>query len=475
MSIKLGYELEIKQSQKLVMTPELIQAIKILQFNTQELDTYIQDELLSNPVLEQVSSSDAPDYQDGANEMSAQNDRDDQDVDWKEYLKDRQYDDISYRSHIHKDPDRQENTYEQYTTSAETLSEHLMLQLDIATDSREIIELGEYIIESMDDNGYLTQTVSEIAEAYGTSTESVSEALGLIQTFEPYGVGAADLGECLIIQMRMTDSLDPVYEHLLTEHIDDIAANRIHQIAKHMDISDGELQRRVDVIRMLEPKPGRCFSSGEDTRYVVPDIFVESEEDDFAVIVNDDNVPELMVSSYYQSLLSEADKDSDLSDYLSGRLNSAVRLIKNIEQRKQTIYNVANAVVAHQKDFFRYGSKSLKPLTLKQVADGLGVHESTVSRAVNGKYLQCARGVFELKYFFSAGVSGENGGKSVSAVSVKDFIKEIVDGEDPRSPYSDQDMVAMLKEKGISISRRTVAKYRDEMHILSSSKRKRYL
>lgn len=476
--MKLGYDLKIEQSQKLVMTPELIQAIRILQFNTQELEAYVQEELMSNPVLEQAfaesSGQDADDGSDGqdlaANESGSQ---DEQEIDWQEFLRDRQYDDISYRSHEYRDPDKQENDYEQYTTSTEMLSEHLMIQMDITAKNPEIIALGEYIIESLDENGYMTLSREEIADAAGASIEKVDRTVELIQTFDPYGVGAADLGECLMIQMRAAGMLDEIYEHLLREHIDDVAANRIHKVAKHMNISTEELQHRIDVIRMLEPKPGREFSSKDDTRYVVPDIFVEHAEDDYVVIINDDSAPSLMVSSYYQSLLGDADSDPELSEYLTARLNSAVRLIKSIDQRKQTIWKVVNAVVDYQKDFFRYGSKHLKTLTLKQIADEVGLHESTVSRSINGKYLQSPRGVFEIKYFFSAGVAG-SGSSSVSSVSVKDFIKELVDGEDTKHPYSDQDMAEMLKAKGISISRRTVAKYRDEMQIPSSSKRKRY-
>ncbi len=473
--MNLGYNLTIEQSQKLVMTPELIQAIKILQFNTQELDTYVQEELMNNPVLEQAApqqETSDPDYDLDYSEKNS----DEPDVDWQEYLKDRQYDDISYRSHEYKDPDRQENTYEQYTASAELLSEHLFVQLDIASKDRETIRLGEYIIESLDENGYMTQSEDAIAAAAGASVEKVREVLELIRTFDPYGVGAADLGQCLMIQMKAAGILDDIYESLLTEHMDDLAAHRIQKTAKTLQISAEELQHRLDVIKMLEPKPGREFSSKEETRYIVPDIFVEHVEDDYVVVVNDDSVPSLMVSSYYQQLLGEAEKDAELLEYLSARMNSAVRLIKSIDQRKQTIWKVVNAVVDYQKDFFRYGSKHLKTLTLKQIADEVGLHESTVSRAVNGKYLQCQRGVFEIKHFFSAGVSGGNGGSgsSISSVSVKDYIKELVDGEDPKHPYSDQDLAEMLKARNISISRRTVAKYRDELAIPSSSKRKRY-
>lgn len=208
-------------------------------------------------------------------------------------------------------------------------------------------------------------------------------------------------------------------------------------------------------------------------RYIVPDVLVERVDDDYVVTVNESSSPKLMVSSYYRKLLSEADKDDNLNKYLSDRVNSALWLIKSIEQRKQTIYNVVTAVIKHQREFLDKGSKYLKTLTLKDIAEEVGIHESTVSRSINGKYLQCPRGIFEIKYFFSAGVSSSQG-DGISSNSIKEFIKEIVDNEDPRSPCSDQAMVEILQEKGINISRRTVAKYRDEMNILSSSKRRRY-
>ena len=228
-----------------------------------------------------------------------------------------------------------------------------------------------------------------------------------------------------------------------------------------------------DRIRTLEPKPGRLFSSGEAIRYVVPDIFVEKVNDEYVVTNNDTSVPKLMVSSYYNKLTAEASKDEELNKYLNDRFNAAVWLIRSIEQRKQTIYNVADAVVKYQQEFFDKGEKFLKTLTLKQIADEIGVHESTVSRSINGKYMQSPRGVFEMKYFFYSGVTGGDGG-GASSNSVKSIIKEIISGEDQRKPYSDQDMVAILKEKGIDLSRRTVAKYREGMNILSSSKRRRF-
>lgn len=481
MSIRIGYDLTIEQTQKLVMTPELIQAIQILQFNTQELDSYVQEQLLTNPVLEQgtASAEESSDQQEGGQDAvespAEQGGTDSElDIDWKEYLKERQYDDISYRQWEYKDPEEKENAYEQYTTADVTLPEHLMFQFQFVTVKKGCRNVGRYIIESLDENGYMTLTVEEISRAMNVPEDKVEEVLSIIHTFDPAGVGARDLKECLMIQMEQKGLLNEAYQKVLSDHLEDLAANRLGAISKSMGITVKEVQEMADVIKSLEPKPGRQFASQTDTRYIVPDVLVERVDDEYLITVNDSSTPHLMVSSYYEKLLNEAEKDSNLSKYLTDRLNSAMWLIKSIDQRKQTIYNVVEAVVKYQKEFFDKGSKYLKTLTLKQIAEEVGIHESTVSRSINGKYLQSPMGVFEIKYFFSGGVTGSQSGEGISSKSIKSFIKEIVDGEDPKSPYSDQDMVNLLKEKGIDISRRTVAKYRDEMQILSSSKRRRY-
>ena len=482
MSMKLGYDLTIEQAQKLVMTPELIQAIQILQFNTQELDAYVEEQLLVNPVLEhsaaevseEGSREDREEPFPGAqNQDKPAKDSAQEDFDWKEYIRDRQYDDISYKQGEYTPDEDKNDPLERYVSSDVTLPEHLLFQMQCAELSSEEKRIGDYIIESLDENGYLTSSAKEMAEAMGVSEEESEAVLSVIQTFDPLGVGASDLQECLLIQLRQQGQLTELFELVIRNHLKDLAENRLGTIAREMGISTGEVQLISDVIRMLEPKPGRQFASQGETKYIVPDVIVEKIDEEYVVTINDNSTPHLMVSSYYQNLLHSAEQDEALSKYLSDRVNSALWLIKSIEQRKQTIYNVVSAVVRYQRDFFEKGSKYLKTLTLKDIAEELGIHESTVSRSINGKYMQCCRGVFEIKYFFSAGVSG-SAGEGISSNSIKEFIKEIVDEEDPKSPYSDQDMAEMLQKKGIKISRRTVAKYRDEMHILSSSRRKRY-
>ncbi|QIB69988.1 RNA polymerase factor sigma-54 [Aminipila butyrica] len=498
--MKLGYDLTIEQTQKLVMTPELIQAIQILQFNTQELDNYVQEQILVNPVLEQVSPADTgeassssrdrgegleigghaerPDSGQelrertrelnsetlGSNELSSK--------EWAEHIKEREYDDISYRQGDYTKEDK-DYSFEQFVTSDVTLSEHLMFQLQFAAIKPSYRNIGRYIIESLDDNGYMTLTVEEIARALSVSREKVELVLQAIQGFEPVGVGARDLGECLLIQLESRGQLDQQVKRVIDDYLEDLADNRLSAIARELGATVQEVQEICDLIRSLEPKPGRQFASQSTTRYIVPDIIVEEVNGEYLVTVNESSTPRLMVSSYYEKVLQESNNDPNLTKFLSGRLNSAIWLIRSIEQRKQTIYNVVSAVVKYQQGFFDKGPKHLKTLTLKQIAEEVGIHESTVSRSINGKYMQSPRGVYEIKYFFTSGVAG-NQGEGISSQSIKSFIKEIVSGEDPKAPYSDQDMVQLLKGKGIEISRRTVAKYRDELNILSSSKRKRY-
>ena len=483
--MKLGYELTIEQSQKLVMTPELIQAIQILQFNTQELETYVQDQLLTNPILEKgdekAEKSEEQDYAEGGDraeevpikqESESLEKKEEREIDWIEQIREREYDDISY-SQWQQNAEKSDYTYEQFVSADITLSDHLQMQLHLVCLKPACKEVAKYLIEALDENGYLTLTVEEVAAVFGIKEEQVLAALKVVQGFDPVGVGARDLTECLMIQMAYYGDDTEETREIINNHLEDIAANRLSTIAKAVGINVNEVQEISDIIRTLEPKPGRQFGSANDNRYIVPDVMVEKIGDEYIVTVNDTTAPRLNISSYYQKMLLESDKESTISKYLTGRLNSALWLIKSIEQRRQTIFNVVSAVVRYQVDFFENGQKHLKTLTLKQIADEVGIHESTVSRSVNGKYMQTPRGLFEIKYFFTSGVSGSDG-LGIASESVKTFIREIIDGENPKAPYSDQSIAELLSARGIEISRRTVAKYRDEMNLSSSSKRKRY-
>jgi len=470
--MKLGYDLTIEQSQKLVMTPELIQAIQILQFNTQELDSYVSEQLLTNPVLEIGHSKNEDPERTEESRSEKEKESDQKDDPLSEYLKEKVYDDISYR-HSGYSGEKKEVSYERFVTDEVTLPENLMFQLQFVTQDNSQRKTGRYIIESLDDNGYLTSSTGEIAAATGVSEQEVEDTIRLIQTFDPPGICAPDLGTCLLIQLEQKGMASENYRKLITGHIEDLAANRLGVIAKSLGIPVHEVQKMCDMIKTLEPKPGRQFSSGDETRYIIPDVIVEKINGDYVITLNDSSIPHLMVSSYYEKVLAESGNDTKLTEYLSERLNSAVWLLKSIEQRRQTIMSVVGSIIKFQKGFFENGSRDMKTLTLRQIADDLGIHESTVSRSINGKYMQCPRGVYELKYFFPGGVTGDSG-EGISSSRVKTFIKELIDEEDQRTPISDQVITERLSGHGIALSRRTVAKYREEMGILSSSKRKRY-
>jgi len=456
--LKIGYELTIEQTQKLSMTPELIQAIQILQYNNQELNEYIDKEILENPILESEyhKESDTDIDIDSLRDQLIQADEN------VEAYK-------QWESHSTGD----EYSYENFVAFNYTLTEFLIEQLHFSSLKGQDAEIGRYIIENIDDNGYLSMSLEEICRVLDVDLDSCERVLDVIHTFEPSGVGARDLNECLIIQLASLGELTDEIEFIISNRLKDLADNKYALISKEVGISPSEVQDIADLIKTLEPKPGRGFDSDNSVKYIIPDIYVEAVNDEYIVNANDASTPSLHISSYYNSLIEEAKSDKELSNYLNNRFNSAMWLMKSIEQRKKTIYNVASAIVQFQNDFFAKGDKFLKPLTLKQIAETVGVHESTVSRAINGKYMQCPRGVFELKYFFTGGILNDDG-SGVSSNSIKSMIKEFVDAEDDKKPLSDSKISELLHEKGIDISRRTVAKYRDDIGILPSSKRRRF-
>lgn len=456
--MKIGYELTIEQTQKLSMTPELIQAIQILQYNNQELNEYIDKELLENPILESEYHKES-DTEIDIDSLRDQLIQADENVEaYKQW-----------ESHSTSD----EYSYENFVAFNYTLTEFLIEQLHFSSLKGQDAEIGRYIIENIDDNGYLSMSLEEICSVLDVDLDSCERVLDLIHTFEPSGVGARDLNECLIIQLASLGELTDEIEFIISNRLKDLADNKYTLISKEVGISLTEVQEIADLIKTLEPKPGRGFDSDNSIKYILPDIYVEETNGEYIVSANDGSTPSLHISSYYNSLTEEAKSDKELSNYLNNRFNSAMWLMKSIEQRKKTIYNVASAIVQFQNDFFAKGERFLKPLTLKQIAETVGVHESTVSRAINGKYMQCPRGVFELKYFFTGGILNEDG-SGVSSNSIKSMIKEFVDAEDDKKPLSDSKISEMLHEKGIDISRRTVAKYRDDIGILPSSKRRRF-
>ncbi|MDO4396042.1 MAG: RNA polymerase factor sigma-54 [Clostridia bacterium] len=454
--MKLGYDLVIEQAQKLSLTPELIQSIQILQLSNFDLIEYVKSELVENPILENAKSLDEI-----------------QPIDIQEKLRESDFEAERFRQFEYSADDEEDHTYEQYVSRDETLTDHLLLQLSLSKIKSDEAAIGRYIIEAIDDNGYLTMSLEEVAEALGEDIEKVDHVLDVIQNFDPVGVGARDLRECLVIQLSARGMLTDEIEYVIYNMLEELANKKFAVIAKQLGLKKEDVQELSDLIKTLDPKPGRAYGSGKETNYIVPDIILESHHGEFELSSNFKSSPKLRVSSYYDKLVQEAAHDGELKKYINEKFNSAVWLIKSIEQRRRTIYDVSEAIFKHQEEFFQKGEKYLKPLTLRQIAEELGIHESTVSRTINGKYIQSPRGIYELKYFFSTGISTGDGG-SVSSSSIKSVIKDLIKSEDEKKPNSDQEIADILKTRDIEITRRTVAKYRENLGILSSSKRKRY-
>lgn len=456
--LNLGFNLTLEQTQKLMMTPELRQAIQLLQYNSIELNEYLSQELEENPMLELESNS--------ADIEIVNIDNKEHDIDWMEYIE--KYDDVSYK--VQTDKNIEEHSIESYTSYNPTLKEYLINQLHLVTMGPKDLKIGIYIIQNIDDNGYLQASLEEISRLTNSSIDEVRTILGIVQGFDPTGVGARNLKECLLLQIK--NESEPMLRILIEGYLEDIANNRINKIAKENDLELERVQEICDFIKSLEPKPGRMFKgNSDDIKYIIPDATISLVEGEYVISVNDYTGPRLNINNYYKNMLKDGG-DSKTTEFLQDKFNSAMWLIKSIEQRRQTIYKVVEAILKFQIEFFKYGEKYLIPLTLKEVADDIEMHESTISRATNGKYVQTPRGLYELKYFFMSGLSGLSG--DISSTSIKAMIKDLIESENEKKPYSDQQISKLLEEKGTIISRRTVAKYRDELNIPSSTLRKRF-
>lgn len=461
--MKMRYDLHLEQSQKLVMTPQLKQAIQILQFTSIELEKFIEQELEKNPVLEVEPETDNKYSDDGSEDKYKQ-------IDWKEYAS---IGNNNYSGNGSNHNEDNDFSFENITSKETTLQEHLLFQYHLTLLDYKYKEIGEYVINSLDENGYLTLTVEEISNHLNEETGTIENILKIIQTFDPPGIAARNLQECLLIQLLYLEVTDMNVFSIVENYLEHVATKKYPYIAKQLKIKVEEVQRICDFIKTLEPKPGRKFAP-INNNYVIPDVVVKKMGDDFIVQVNDSKVPRLIIRDDYKGLILGNNGNHEAAKYLSDKFNSAVWLIKSIEQRRQTIYRVVDTIVKKQRCFFEKGKKYLTPMTLKEVADEIEVHESTVSRATTGKYVETPIGAFELKYFFSSGVDGFTEGEEFASESIKNYIKEIVDSEDPLKPMSDDKIGKQLACKGINISRRTVAKYRDDLNIPPSSRRRRY-
>jgi RNA polymerase sigma-54 factor len=474
--------LSMQQKPMLIMTQRLQQALKLLQMPTLELQQALKAELERNPLLEEVDEvEESQELEDVKKEVGqdesevpepetkvAEEKTEEKEVDWDELWPDNFESNAAPRV---DDPDAE--FYERVPVTVKTLGEHLGEQLRLSALGETEQEIGEYLIGSLDENGYLQTGVEEVAEHFGLPPEKVEEVLSVIQTFEPAGVGARNLQECLwlqIVQRKLTDTLAA---RIVQEQFENLLNRRFSEIARALKCTVEEVQQAGDLIATLDPRPGQEIAT-EETKYVVPDLIVDRVGEDFVVSLNDRNVPRLRISSAYQGMLRQKGAvPDDTRKYIAEKLNSAKWLIQTIEQRRKTMIKVMRRIVEEQREFFERGVEGLRPLTLQQIASHIGMHESTVSRVTTNKYVQTPRGVFELKYFFSSGLQTEDG-DDVSAKVAKEKISQMIQNEDKRDPLSDQRIAEVLQQDGLRIARRTVAKYRESLRLLPARQRRRF-
>jgi RNA polymerase sigma-54 factor len=354
----------------------------------------------------------------------------------------------------------------------ETLQQNLVSQLNQTALNADDRKTAELIIGNIDDNGFLQSTTEEMALSSGVPKEDLEKMLALIQGFYPPGVGARDLRECLLIQLQREGRESGIEYKIVSEHMEDLGKRRFPEIARRMGISVEEVQEAANNIARLNPRPGQVFAAAPQN-YVLPDVTVEKVDGDYQIILNNEQIPHLRISNTYKDIIAQDNKGSEVKDYIRDKIRSGKFLIRSIHQRQQTISNIAHQIVSRQRDFFEHGPSHLKPMTMGEIADAVGVHETTVSRAVSGKYMATPQGIFEMKYFFTPGYQTSTG-ESMSNTSVKEAILDLVKHEHGNAPLSDQEIVEILSQRGIPIARRTVAKYRTELNILPSHMRRKY-
>ena len=483
----LEQKLNLRMTQKLIMTPSLQQAIKLLQMTKLELQNEITQELTANPLLEEVAEAPAegeraegpegaeaaPETPESAEaEAPAGDDRERDsfdEIDYESYFQD--YLDLSYRPQAPRE-EVEAPPLENLLTRPQSLSDHLLWQLDMTATSTRLREIGRAIIGNLDNDGYLQASLEEIVAMGPFGRDEIEHALHLIQEFDPAGVAARDLKECLLLQLAPHDLDGSPAETIIRDHMELLQTRKFRELAQALGCTMDEVLHYVDTIRNLDPKPGRRYNAGSNT-YVIPDVFVLKVDKGYTIVLNEEGLPRLRISSFYRRMIDRNNPDvtAEARDYVREKFRSAFRLIKSLEERQRTIYKVAKSIVKHQQGFLDYGYEHLRPLILKDVADDIGMHESTVSRVVNHKYMHTPRGLFEMKFFFHSGISSVQG-EDVSSLTVKERIKKVVGEESPQHPLSDAAIVQILSNEGLRIARRTVAKYREELRIPSSNERR---
>ena len=476
---------QLKLSQQLVMTPQLQQAIKLLQLSRIELEEVVRQELEENPVLEEgadiaedkelaaevadisevpepsAASEEVQEFQGNIEEFNQ--------ADWQNYLDGYNPSGATVDTY---EAEEERPSFESLLTKKTSLADHLVWQLNLIRIPADERAAASEIIGNIDEDGYLKATVEEISQAAGVSIDATERALSVVRDFDPSGVATHNLRDCLLKQAEVLGMGDSLVGTMLRDHIEELENRKFQSIARTLGLPLDDILGAARVISGLDPRPGRAYSQ-EEIQYITPDIFVHKIGDEYVVVLNDEGLPSLRINSFYRNALSGGQKvDEKAGEYIQEKLRGAIWLIKSIHQRQRTIFRVTKSIVKFQRDFFEKGIEYLKPLVLRDVAEDIEMHESTVSRVTTNKYVQTPRGLFELKYFFNSGIN-TTVGESIASESVKSKIKDIVAEENPKKPYSDQKIVDILHQEGIDIARRTVTKYREMLNIRSSTERKR--
>jgi RNA polymerase sigma-54 factor len=481
----LQQHLSQRQTQQMVLAPQLRQSLKILQVAALDLRSVIQEELQSNPTLEEEpmegesleqTSPDASPEADNKEEAERREELDFSkefevlnklDDDWRDYMSQAG----GAQPYTSEAAEKRQHFFDSLVTET-SLQEHLMRQAELTDCTPKVLAAVRYLVGSLDDRGFLTATPADIALMSGLALEDVQAAQQLLKTFDPPGIGAQNLGECLLFQLEAKGRGTSLAARILREQFELLTRRRIPDLARRLDASVDEIQAAIEEIGTLDPAPGRRFAD-DSNRVVVPDVTVEKDGDKWRIDLNSDYIPRLRISQTYRELIAKGQLSKEERDYLRERMRSGRFLINSIEQRQQTIERITREIIKVQEEFFEHGVAKLRPLTMTQIADAVGVHETTVSRAIANKYIKTPHGVFEFKYFFTPGYQAQSGA-SVSNTSVKEMIGDLIAGEDRAHPLSDQEIVAKLLAKGINIARRTVAKYREELGLLPSNLRREY-
>jgi RNA polymerase sigma-54 factor len=474
-----------RQTQQMVLAPQLRQSLKILQVAALDLRSVIQEELQNNPTLEELpmdgvsldqSSTDEPPDSEPKDEAERREELDFSkdfevlsklDDDWRDQLAQAG----GAQPYTSEAAERRQHFFDSLVSET-SLQEHLMRQAELSDGPPKMLAAIRYLVGSLDDHGFLTATPADIALMSGLALEDVQAAQKLLRTFDPPGIGAQNLAECLLFQLETKGRGTSLAARVIREQFELLTRRRIPDLARRLEASVEEIEAAIEEIGTLDPSPGRRFAD-DSNRVVVPDVTVEKDGDKWRIDLNSDYIPRLRISQTYRELIAKGQLSKEERDYLRERMRSGRFLINSIEQRQQTIERITREILKVQEEFFEHGVSKLKPLTMTQIADAVGVHETTVSRAIANKYIKTPHGVFECKYFFRPGYQAQSG-DAVSNTSVKEMIGDLIAGEDRAHPLSDQEIVARLQAKGINIARRTVAKYREELDLLPSNLRREY-